>query len=142
MATLSSRINVAVTTLAALLAGYLLWQFLTIYVNAFRFQDAVSSICYRAAEVPRRPEDLRQSVLGAAMLLHLPVTPRGVQVFMVRRDLPQIDVYYGQPMNLVLTTTYVRCHVNIESVNIWFSSQPPEKEEKGTARAPAARKRT
>lgn len=131
----------AVTVLVALVAGYLLWQFLTIYVNAFRFQDTVSSIAYRANEVPRTPDDLRQSVLGAASLLHLPVNKRGVQVFMITTTLPQIDVYYGQPMDLIFMTTYVRCHVNNETVNIWFSNQAEEPEAKETPRAAPSRKR-
>ena len=142
MASVGSRVNVAVTFLVALVAGYLLWQFLTIYVNAFRFQDTVSSIAYRANEVPRLPEDLRQSVLGAATLLHLPVNKRGVQIFMITKTMPQIDVYYGQPMDLLLTTTYVRCHINNETVNIWFSSQQAEPVAKETPRAAPSRKRT
>lgn len=142
MATLGSRINLGVTLLATILAGYFLWQFLAIYIDAFRFQDAVSGIAYRATEVPRPPEDLRQSVLGAAQLLHLPVNPRGVQVFMVTQSNPEIDVYYGEPMDLIVTKTYVRCHVNNANVNIWFSNQPPEQVQKESPRKPTPHKRT
>lgn len=142
MATLGSRINLLVTLLCAVVAGYLLWQFLTIYVNAFRLQDAVSAIAYRAMEVPRPSDDLRQSVLGAAELLHLPVKPRGVEVFLINRGQPLIDVYYGEPMDLIVKNTYVRCHVNNVTVNIWFSDQSPEAEWKEKGRAATTRKRT
>lgn len=142
MATLKSRINVGVTLLVAIVAVYFLWQFLAIYVNAFRFQDAVSGIAFRAMEVPTRPEEIRQSVMGAATLLGLPVQPRSIQVFMITREQPQIDVYYGEKLDLILSNTFARCHVNNQTVDIWFSQKPPELVEKETPRVAPPRKRT
>lgn len=140
MGTVVSRINFAVTLIGAVLAGYILWQFLTIYANAFRFQDAVSSIAYRSLEVQKTPQEIRENVLAAAAILHLPVKKSDVDVYVAGNRLPEINIRYAQPIDLLFATTYMRCQVGVKTVHIWFSSKPDEQEASKAAPHPPARK--
>lgn len=142
MRSLVSRINFAVTLLAAVLAGYILWQFLTIYANAFRFQDAVGSIAYRSTEVQKTPQEIREHVLAAAAILHLPVKKNNVDVYVAGNQVPQINVRYAQPIDLLLATTYMSCQVGVNTVHLWFSSKPEEQEETEAPPRSAAPKHT
>ena len=141
MASITARINFAVTLLGAVLAGYILWQFLTIYANAYRFQDAVRSIGFRGGETQQHAEELREHVLGAASILHLPVQKNNVAVFVTGDQVPQITVRYEQPVDLLFAKTYIRCQVNVTTVHLWFSSKPEADEDKEATLGHAVRKR-
>lgn len=140
MASLTSRINFAVTFLGAVLAGYILWQFLTIYANAYRLQDAVNSVALRGSESQKPAEELREHVLGAASILHLPVQKKNVGVFVVANQVPQVTVRYEQRVDLLFAKTYVRCQVNVSTVDLWFASKPESEEDKEATAGEATRK--
>lgn len=142
MAPITSRINFGVTLLGAVIAGYILWQFLTIYANAYRLQDAVNSIAFRGSESQSRAEELREHVLGAASILHLPVQKKNVDVFVGSNQVPQVTVRYEQPVDLLFAKTYVRCQVNVSTVNLWFASKPEAEEDKEATAGEASRKQS
>jgi hypothetical protein len=76
------RIKKSVSLVVFLVAVYMGWTLIPIYLANYQFQDSIATIAKFAGSgvVPRTDDQIREDVLKRAKELDLPVTPEAIKI--------------------------------------------------------------
>ncbi|MCU1309266.1 MAG: hypothetical protein JWO20_391 [Candidatus Angelobacter sp.] len=85
------RIKKLVSLLIFLVAVYLGWTLVPIYLASYQFQDSLVTLAKFSAAgvVPRTDDQLREDVLKKAKELDVPLTPEAIKI---NREGPQAEI--------------------------------------------------
>jgi hypothetical protein len=96
------RIKKLVSLLVFLVAVYMGWTLVPIYLASYQFQDALVTIAKFSVTgvVPRTDDQMREDVLKKAKELDIPVTPEAIKISHAGPQ-PEISVDYTVVVDLV-----------------------------------------